>query len=91
MNTSNIAFLDESPKFSVREDRRDYGVEADHVKHLYEAQRLVGEALNLAGLVLKSLEDEGDARAMQIHTALRVLEKKLTKACRRIDRYGAYL
>lgn len=92
MNASNIAFLDTKPEFHVRENKGDYdaGHEA-RAKHLYKAQALVGDALNLAGLVLASLEDAGDARAMQVHTALRVIEKKLAKAYRRLDRHEAGL
>lgn len=88
MNTSTIAFLDRPPGYRVREERGDYDVEAD-AKHLYKAQGLVGEALNLAGLLLVSLENEGDARAMQIHTVARVIEKKLQKAYNRLDQHEA--
>ena len=59
----------------------------DHAKHLYGAQRLVGEALNLSGLMLASLHDECDSRAMQIQTTLKVIENKLKKAYNRIDRH----
>lgn len=86
MNTSNIAFLEQPPRYQVREDRGDYDVDAD-AKHLYKAHGLVGEALNLAGLLLVSLEDESDARAMQIHTATRVIEKKLRKAYNQLDQH----
>ena len=61
-----------------------YALAADHAKHLYKAQGLVGEALNLAGLMLASLGDEGDSRAMQTETGLKVIEKKLKKAYNRI-------
>ena len=60
---------------------------ADHAKHLCAAQRLVGEALNLSGLVLASLHDEGDGRAMQIETAVKAIENKLKKAYNRLDRH----
>ena len=86
MNTSNIAFLEQPPRYQVREDRGDYDVDAD-AKHLYKAHGLVGEALDLAGLLLVSLENESDARAMQIHTATRVIEKKLRKAYNQLDRH----
>ena len=88
MNTSNIAFLEQPPRYHVREDRGDYDLDADG-KNLYKAHGLVGEALNLAGLLLVSLEDESDARAMQIHTATRVIEKKLRKAYNQLDRHEA--
>ena len=99
MNASNIAFLDEYPGFHVREDRGDYHADptdtethdaaADSAEHLYEAQGQIGDAMNLAGLLLKSLEDEGDARAMQIHTAVQVIHKKLKKAYNRLDKHEA--
>ncbi len=60
---------------------------AEHARHLYKAQGLVGEALNLTGLMLASLGDEGDSRAMQTGTGLKVIEKKLKKAYNRIDRH----
>lgn len=88
MNASNVAFLNETARFEVREDRSDYDAEPDDRReHLYKAHELVGDAWNLARLVLASLEDEGDARAMQIHTALTVIENKLEEAFGRIDRY----
>ena len=90
VKASNIAFLDETSRFKVREGRGDYDADsgsmpADGVEPFYQAQGLVGEALNLAGLLLVSLEDECDARAMQIHTAVRVIEAKLEEAYRRLD------
>jgi len=92
VKASNIAFLDETSRFKVREDRGDYDADsgsmpADGVEPFYQAQGLVGEALNLAGLLLLSLEDECDARAMQIHTAMRVIEDKLQAAYRQLDRH----
>ena len=60
---------------------------ADHAKHLQKAGRLLDEALNLAGLMLASLDDECDGRAMQTETALKVIEKKLGKAHTQIDRH----
>jgi hypothetical protein len=94
MNASNLAFLDTQPGYRVAEDKGSYDADAhaaaaEHGKHLYKAQGLVGDALNLAGLVLKSLEDEGDARAMQIEAAVRAIETTLQKAHRQIDRHEA--
>ena len=59
----------------------------DHAKHLQKVERLLDEALNLAGLMLASLADECDGRAMQVETALKVIEKKLGKAHTQIDRH----
>ena len=64
-------------------------VESGHAEHLNGAQRVVGEALNLSGLVLASLRDEGDGRAMQIETAAKVIENKLKKAYNQLDRHEA--
>ena len=64
-----------------------YALAAEHARHLRKAQGLVGEALDLTGLMLASLGDEGDSRAMQIETALKAIEKKLKKAFNRIDRH----
>ncbi|MCH9694157.1 MAG: hypothetical protein K0U72_06575 [Gammaproteobacteria bacterium] len=64
-----------------------YSLAAEHAEHLYKAQGLVGEALNLAGLMLASLGDEADSRAMQTETGLKVIEKKLKKAYNRIDNH----
>ena len=59
----------------------------DPTKHLLKAERLLDEALNLAGLMLASFDDECDGRAMQTETALKIIEKKLSKAHTRIDRH----
>ena len=67
-----------------------YALAAEHARHLYKAQGLLGEALNLAGLMLASLVDEGDSRAMQTDTALKVIEKKLMKAYNRIDKHDRH-
>ncbi len=94
MNTSKIAFLHQLPTHRVREDRGEYDVEsdatvADQASELYEAQCQIGDALNLTGLLLASLEDQGDSRAMQVHTVMRVIEKKLEKAYNQLDRHDA--
>ena len=94
MKTSNIAFLHQPPTYRVREDCGDYDVEsdsaaADQANELYEAQRQIGDALNLTGLLLTSLEDECDSRAMQIHTVAQVIQKTLEKAYDGIDRHDA--
>ena len=96
MNASNIVFLDEFPRYRIREDRGDYNADpeahdsaADSADYLYKAQGQIGDAMNLAGLLLASLEDQGDRRAMQIHTVVTVIEEKLTKAYNRLDRHEA--
>lgn len=94
MKTSNIAFLPQSPTYRVREDRGDYDVEsdaavADQANELYQAQRQIGDVLNLAGLLLASLEDQADSRAMQIYTVAQVIQKKLEKAYNQLDKHDA--
>lgn len=94
MNANNIAFLDQPTNYRIREDRGIYDADseaaaAEYARHLYTAQGLVGDALNLAGLLLAALHDQGDRRAMQIEAAVRVIEKKLLKACNRLDRHDA--
>ena len=90
MTTNIIAFLDKSAEYCVAEDRGVYEAAAtDDARHLHEAQGRIGEALNLAGLLLAALEDQGDRRAMQVYTAVRIIEKKLEKACDRLDRHEA--
>ena len=86
---SNIAFLDQTPKYRVSEERGVYAAAADEDEHLRKAEGRIGEALNLAGLRLAALEDQGDRRAMQVCTAAQLIEKKLQKALNRLDRHEA--
>lgn len=88
MTTIPVAIADRNTDYRVREDRGDYDP-APESEHFYRAQGFVGEAWNLAGLLLKSLEDEGDTRAMQIHTAVSVIEERLREAHRHIDELDA--
>ncbi len=64
-----------------------YAAFADHARHLHKADGLLGEAWNLVRLMLAALGDEGDSRAMQTEAGLKVIEKKLSKAHTRIDRF----
>lgn len=96
MNIGNIAFLVETAGFHVHENRGHYDADTDthdaatdHAKPLHEAQHLVGDVLNLAGLLLAALEDQGDARAMQVSTAVTVIEDKLKAAYNRLDEHEA--
>ena len=66
---------------------KTHSAAADHAQHLLKAERLLDEAQNLAGLMLASLDDECDSRAMQTETALKVIEKKLSEAHTQIDRH----
>ncbi len=60
---------------------------ADHAKHLHKAEGLLDEAWNLVRLMLAAIGDAGDSRAMQTEAGLKVIEKKLSKAHTRIDRF----
>ena len=77
----------------VREDgavyRADRAAVFRHDVHLRKAERLLDEARNLVALLLASLGDEADARAMQTEIALKLIEKKLSKVHARIDRHEA--
>jgi hypothetical protein len=57
-------------------------------RHLRRAQRNLEQAINLVGVLLSSLEDVGDSRAMQAETALKVIEQKLDKALTRLDKHA---
>lgn len=88
MNASKITLLDRSPVYRVSEESPDYDAEnADQAKQLHKAQELVGQALNLAGLLLAALEDQGDRRAMQVYVAAQVIERKLEKAHNQLDEH----
>ena len=60
---------------------------ADHAKHLRKAESTIDDASNLVGLMLASLDDESDGRAMQTIAGLRVIERKLRKALGQIDKH----
>jgi hypothetical protein len=51
-----------------------------------EAMALLDDAENLLAVLLASLEQEGDSRAMQAEAVLKVVRKKLKNAHVRIDR-----
>lgn len=57
-----------------------------HTEGLRAAMSLLDEAANLLAVLMASVEDVGDSRAMQAETVLKIVEKKLNKAHTRIDR-----
>jgi hypothetical protein len=61
---------------------------AEHAGDLRRAERCLDEALNLIGVLLASMEDPSDSRAMQAETVPKIIEKKLTKAHTQIDKHG---
>ena len=68
-------------------DRHAYAAAEDHANHLRDAERLLNDVLNLVGLMLAAIGDDCDCRAMQSEIALTIIEKKLRKIHRRIDRH----
>ena len=68
-------------------DPQAYAVAGDYAVHLRKAERLVCQAEDLVGLIRAAISDESDARAMQVDTALAVIEKKLCKAHSRINKH----
>jgi hypothetical protein len=64
-----------------------YSDSSEHAKHLRKAEGLLDDAYNLVRLLLASLADEGDSRAMQIEAGLKAVEKKLDKAHLQLDKH----
>ncbi|HET6629149.1 MAG TPA: hypothetical protein VFG91_05210 [Woeseiaceae bacterium] len=87
----------EEPPFYVPDllSDEDYDVDPDafsaadaHARHLRKAERLLNDAQNLARVLRESLHDAADARAMQADTVLAIIDNKLNKACRAVDKHG---
>lgn len=87
----------EDPGFYVPDLLSDDGYELDteawsaadaQAKHLRKAEGCVHDAQNLSGVLRASMQDGADGRAAQADTVLRIIEKKLRKASRAIDRHG---
>jgi hypothetical protein len=57
-----------------------------HTEEQRKAMALIDDAENLLAVLLASIEQESDSRAMQADTVLRIAKKKLRKAHARIDR-----
>jgi hypothetical protein len=58
----------------------------DETEGLRQAMAYLDEAVNLVAVLMASMEEDADARAMQAETVLKIVEKKLNKAHTRIDR-----
>jgi hypothetical protein len=85
----------EEPEYYIPDVRSDKDYEPDpelieaadaHTEGQREAMALLDEAENLVAVLLASMGDEGDSRAMQAEAVLKVVKKKLKKAHVRIDR-----
>lgn len=70
-------------------DREAHAAADDHVDGLRKAQGDLDEALNLSKVLRSAMEQDGDSRAMQADTVLRVIEKKVEKAHDRVDKHAA--
>jgi hypothetical protein len=69
-------------------DAAAYSAADAHARHLRKAEGLLNDAQNLSKVLRASLDDVCDSRAMQAETVLKIIEKKLSKAYRAIDRHG---
>lgn len=61
----------------------------EHVNGLRNAQRDLDEALNLSTVLRAAMDEDGDSRAMQADTVLKVVEKKVKKAHDRVDKHAS--
>ena len=68
-------------------DSAAYTAANQHAKYLRKAEMQLHHALNLVGQMREAIGDDCDARAMQAKTSLRVVEKKLRKVCRLVDKH----
>lgn len=64
-----------------------YAAANDHARHLREAEGQLADALNLARVLRGSVQQADDAAAVQADTVLKIVEKKLRKANRALDRH----
>jgi hypothetical protein len=68
-------------------DPEAYSALAQQAKYLHKAEGLLDDAWNLTRLMLASLGDEGDDRAMQSEAGLKAIERKLSKAHAKVDKH----
>lgn len=68
-------------------DPQAYAAAGDYAEHLRDAERLLCEVQDLVGLMRAAISDECDARAMQAETALTIIEKKLRKINKGVDKH----
>lgn len=66
-----------------------YSAANDHAEDLRQAEQHLDDALNLARVLRASLQDEGDSRAMQADTVLKIIEERLNQGHACIDRHDA--
>ncbi len=66
-----------------------YSAANDHAQELRQAEQHLDDALNLARVLRASLQNDGDSRAMQADTVLKIVEEKLNQGHACIDRHDA--
>ena len=64
-----------------------YAAADDYAHDLRKAEMHLDDALNLTAVLRASLQD-ADSRAVQADTVLKIIEKVINKAHRRLDRHG---
>jgi hypothetical protein len=72
---------------SYTTDAELYDAADEHARHLRRAQRHIEDAYNLTRVVSASVREDGDSRAVQVETVLKVVERKLNKALNQLDRH----
>lgn len=63
---------------------------AAHTEEQREAMCLLDDAENLLAVLMAAIEDDGDSRAMQAETVLKVVREKLREAHTRINRQESH-
>lgn len=79
-------FTSENP---YRSRPKAYTAANDHAQELRQAEQHLDDALNLARVLRASVQSEGDSRAMQADTVLRIIEERLHQGHACIDRHDA--
>lgn len=64
-----------------------YAAADDHARELRKAERHLDDAFNLVGVLRAALQEADNRCAVQADTALKMIEKLLTKAQRCVDRH----
>ena len=75
------------PEEGYRANPEYFSAAFGHAEDLQKAKLLVGEALELAALMPAGFCDAGGYQVVQTETVYKVIERKLRKACDRIDRH----
>lgn len=68
---------------------RVYSAANEHAGDLRDAEQRLEDVLNLARVLRCAVQGDGDSRAMQADTVLKIIDRKLCSAHRLIDRHDA--